>query len=116
MARKKDNAPQDNLTLDALDAQAAGMSYGQYKARHPRTAAANEHRLAPKKPVYQAPVYEHNCGFCDKTFYSLNKKKKYCSVECDHDARLLRNRESERRKAARKRSMSNEVQNESKAH
>ena len=27
----------DHLTRDVLDAEAAGMSYGQYKALHPRT-------------------------------------------------------------------------------
>jgi len=49
MARGTSRKPKDNLALDAMDARAAGMTYGKWKAMHPHTKNANEARLAQAK-------------------------------------------------------------------
>lgn len=81
--------PLDNLTLDVLDAQRAGMSYGKYKALHPNTMAANEPRLAQdqedqeSKPKKKRPaVYEFICLNCGQKFAASNAQAKYCSCAC----------------------------------
>lgn len=89
----KRGAPRDNLALDAMDALAAGMSYGKYKAQHPRTAEANEARLAKKpkqQPAEPKPktrtrmVHVNTCPVCLKEFTTTNKQRRYCSDSCKH--------------------------------
>lgn len=73
----------DNLTLDAIDAQRAGMTYGKYKALHPDTMAANEARLAPSQRKKRKPVvYEFTCLYCGEKFMAGNPNAKYCSCAC----------------------------------
>ena len=81
-ASRKMGKPKDNLTLDAMDAEAAGMSYGQYKAIHPVTKTANEPRLAAKKPTRVVKVYKFICGRCGCKFTTENPKRRYCSDGC----------------------------------
>lgn len=83
----KHGTPRDNLTLDAMDAEQAGMSYGQYKALHPNTAFANEQRLQDmNKPKQQRivtrAVYEKICPVCGKKFTCHNRSRLYCSDRC----------------------------------
>lgn len=77
--------PKDNLTLDALDAERAGMSYGKYKALHPQTRDANEHRLAekPKRPPRTRQIYENICLQCGRTFSTTNHSRLYCDDKCN---------------------------------
>lgn len=87
---KRHGIPRDNLTLDAMDAEAAGMSYGNFKAMHPKTKDANEARLdalnkrphREKKPYTFRNVYALRCAVCDRVFESGNKARRYCSDEC----------------------------------
>lgn len=76
--------PKDNLTLDAMDALAAGMTYGEWKAQHPETAAANESRLSrPAKAYQEQPkVYEFTCRGCGKKFTTQSKQRRYCDDRC----------------------------------
>lgn len=80
---KRRGIPRDNLTLDAMDAERAGMSYGKYKAMHPKTRDANEPRLAAKKREPKPPkTYALPCCYCGRIFESPNKSRRYCSDEC----------------------------------
>lgn len=100
--------PRDNLTLDAMDAERAGMSYGNYKALHPNTKDANEARLvemnAPKeKKQYKAhQAYVRTCFHCGKQFMATRKNGRYCSLECKHDSDNMRWRMRYGKKKARK--------------
>ena len=87
MARGTARKPKDNLALDAMDARAAGMTYGKWKALHPHTKAANEPRLAQKpkpKPKQPAGPREHVviCEGCGVRFVTTIKNKKYCTAHC----------------------------------
>lgn len=87
---KRHGIPRDNLTLDAMDAERAGMTYGKYKAMHPNTKDANEARLdelnkrprREKREYNPRNVYALRCCVCDRVFESPNKQRKYCSDEC----------------------------------
>lgn len=80
--------PKDNLTLDAMDAIAAGMTYGKWKALHPETKEANESRLAKPEPQQKRQhnelprVYEYICRGCGKKFTTNQKTRKYCDDRC----------------------------------
>ena len=82
--------PKDNLTLDAMDALAADMTYGKWKALHPETKEANESRLhqpASKREYKQTPkVYEFICRGCGKKFTTDNKQRRYCDDRCKQKA------------------------------
>lgn len=76
--RKK---PMDRLTRDAIAAEQAGMSYGQYKAQHPHTP--DEEDAEPPRPKVDPGVYECTCAVCGKTFYMITKARhKYCGDYC----------------------------------
>ena len=75
----------DRLTRDCLAAEAAGMSYGKYKALHPHTG--EEDRL----PIVGSGSYECTCACCGRTFYKeVNNAKKYCTDECRQKAKRQR--------------------------
>jgi hypothetical protein len=81
---KRHGKPKDSLTLDVLDAERAGMSYGQYKALHPNTKDANEARLEgkPKRPAPVRRVYELYCSGCGEKFTTTNAQRRYCGDSC----------------------------------
>lgn len=83
----------DHLTRDVLDAQAAGMSYGQYKAQHPRTYVEPEY--APPAPKPDPGMRELVCVHCGAKFLASKQKsnKQYCSEECRERASNARARE-----------------------
>ena len=111
MARGTSKKPTDNLALDAMDALAAGMTYGRWKAEHPNTKEANEPRLAPKKkdPEQYEPrkVHESVCCVCGKKFLTLNKKRVYCDDVCRQQKTAARDAA---RKAKKEREVLNDVQ------
>jgi hypothetical protein len=100
---KRQGTPRDNLTLDAMDAERAGMSYGKYKAMHPNTKDANEARLAAKKREPKPPnVYALPCRYCGRIFESPNKSRRYCSDECktkNDGAKWRHNKRDKKKKA-----------------
>ena len=76
--------PLDRLTRDVLAAQAAGMSYGQYKALHPHTPDEDEE---PPRPKVDPDKYERVCATCGKVFYLRTKAHtKYCCYNCSEYA------------------------------
>lgn len=81
--RRKKKKHLDRLTRDAIAAQEAGMSYGQYKALHPHTPDEDEEEetapltVDPGKRVV-------TCKHCGQIFPVRPRQtnKLYCSDEC----------------------------------
>mgnify|MGYP003297937051 CR=1 FL=1 len=72
MAKKKEP---DRLTQAVLQAQAAGLSYGKWKAMQPRV------EIPKKKPVADYVVM--TCAFCGCEFVNGNNRRtKYCGDRC----------------------------------
>lgn len=84
LTTRKYGIPKDNLTLDAIDAERAGMTYGKYKAQHPNTKAANEARLTekPKRPPQARQTYVFYCRGCGEMFVTTSATRAYCCDEC----------------------------------
>lgn len=87
--RKKRVEKLDNLTLDAIEAEKHGMSYGYWKSQNqsPREAP----HLKKQKP--KTDKKEHTCPVCGKTFYTTSHVKIYCSMDCQRENKLLRSNE-----------------------
>lgn len=76
-------APADNLTLDSIAAQRAGMSYGKYKALHPDTYEARDAAGAfKKKKPAQQQGYDLICARCGSRFTGKSKDRRYCGGVC----------------------------------
>lgn len=77
MAKKKEL---DNLTLNVLAAEKAGLSYGKYMA------LKYEKEQVPKAKAPTPPPGWKVCPFCGKKFYATHGKMKYCSDICAANA------------------------------
>lgn len=76
----------DNLTLTAMAAKEAGMSYGQYVAKFGNT---------PDLSMKPAPSPgDKVCPICGEVFYPArySRNRIYCSPQCAFDAQLMRRR------------------------
>ena len=90
--------PLDRLTRDVLAAEAAGMSYGQYKALHPHTPDEDEIK-EPPKPKADPDKYERVCATCGKVFYLRTKvHMKYCGDYCRQLGKSQREQELREKK------------------
>jgi hypothetical protein len=74
----------DNLSSNAILACQAGMSYGQWKALHPKTKDDIE--------VYK-PGVGRKCANCGGLFYFGNKKRKFCGDPCANAYNCKKRRE-----------------------
>ena len=82
----------DNLTRDVLRAEALGYGchYGQYKTDHPHTRVDD---VTPERQPVAPGRIEKTCARCGGTFYVESQaRKRYCSPECEHAAKLERAR------------------------
>ena len=70
----------DRLPRDSMAAEAAGMSYGNYKALHPHTP--EEDKPAPPKEN-KPPRICRNCG--KEIPADAQKKKIYCDANCQYE-------------------------------
>ena len=86
----------NNLIQDAAAALAAGMSYGQWKALHPNTAAEETHDG-------EMPYGWKVCKHCGHRFRPSKGGQRYCDSDCQRSAARIRDRENKRRQAAIKR-------------
>lgn len=67
----------DNLTKDVLEAEKAGMSYGQWKALHPKT------KTTPVKKIRSEDVkVGRKCRICGRIFEVKYPQQYMCSQEC----------------------------------
>lgn len=103
MAKKKE---MDNLAKDAAAALAAGMSYGKWKALHPKTDAAE-----PQDE--EIPYGWKMCKYCGKYFKSRKPGQRYCDIQCQMAAQRIRDREYKRNLAEKKRAEERNKENES---
>jgi predicted nucleic acid-binding Zn ribbon protein len=85
----------DNLTMDVLAAARAGMSYGQWKAKHPKT----KQEPKKKKPVEVEVNTYAICPVCNKPFRPTGRQRVMCSTEC----RVQRDRDHKQAYAERMR-------------
>ena len=67
----------DNLTRDVLAAERAGMSYGHWKALHPKTKP----KVTKKVKEDPGKLYR-NCIICGKKFEVKYPNHVMCSEEC----------------------------------
>ena len=93
MAKKK---KMDNLAKDAAAALAAGMSYGRWKALHPKTDAV-------ESQDDEIPYGWKPCKNCGKYFKPTKGGQRYCDGQCKIEAQRTRDRELKRMQAAKKR-------------
>jgi predicted nucleic acid-binding Zn ribbon protein len=80
MAKSK----RDHLDRDALAAQKAGLSYGQYKAAHPTT-----YYPETAEPE-EEETNERRCAICGQRFKPGAVNVKYCSPACKDVAKTQR--------------------------
>lgn len=82
----------DNLTLDVLAAEKAGMSYGQYKAMtrdSAKKAEAFEKRVFEQLPVEEEYDWQDACVVCGARF----RKRVWCQKTCSEECRITWNRD-----------------------
>ena len=80
--RRKKRKKLDRLTRDAIAAQEAGMSYGQYKALHPHTPDEDDEEEREIDPDSVVAV----CEQCGKPFVKSKwqKTKRFCDAVCQN--------------------------------
>lgn len=90
MSRKK---TPDNLTLCAIAASNAGMTYGKYMAKCGQYAgkAAGQSHSAPQLELLEGM---RACRVCGSPFYVTFYLRKFCSNECRNKWEKQRKRES----------------------
>lgn len=89
----------DRLTRDAIAAQEAGMSYGQYKVQHPHTPDEDEEE---KKELEIDPdSVVAVCEYCGEQFAKPknNKVKRFCSAACQNRYNTKKRTEKARQEA-----------------
>lgn len=89
----------DRLAIESDMALKAGMSYGKWKAQQKTPTVIPTHIEIPtqKRGVKRTLI----CQWCGKEYVRYdNKRHKYCSEECSHEAYKKRNRECARERRA----------------
>ena len=105
MAKKKE---MDKLAQDAASARAAGMSYGQWKALHPKTDVA-------ESQDEEIPYGWKMCKYCGKYFRPAKGGQLYCDIQCQRETQRIKDREYKRKLAEKKRAEERNMRNESYA-
>lgn len=87
----------DNLTMDVMEAEKAGMSYGKWKAFNPKTKKKRE------KPIRPVTVKNcRKCSVCGKEFEVKYPRQHMCSDDCRIISERNYNREFQRKIRDRK--------------
>lgn len=86
MSTEKD---MDNLTMDVLAAEKAGMSYGQYKALHYEAETRAKAKPLTTLDYYEEYNWNETCVVCGKTF----RKRVWCQKTCSEECRDIWNRD-----------------------
>ena len=79
----KRTTPPDRLSRDVMAAQAAGLSYGNYKALHPCTGEDE-----PEEIVLDDDRRQLTCAYCGKVFVTNSRQanRLYCDDVCKQAA------------------------------
>ena len=93
----------DQLTLDCIAAQKAGMTYGKWKALHPVTVVEPEPEKVPEEVPEEMPKRAVRiCPICGGNVPSdMHGSVRYCSVECKYEFIRRKQRDYYRRKKER---------------
>ena len=78
----------DNLTMDSIAEQKAGMSYGKWKALHPHTKEVNPEPEVCLEEEEKPKVF---CKICGKEIIG-HRSKRHCSNECWQEGTRIRQR------------------------
>lgn len=92
--KRKSRKKLDRLTRDAIAAQEAGMSYGQYKALHPHTPDEDDEKDREIDPDSVVAV----CEFCGDRFIKRKNQtaKRFCGATCQNRYNHHKNMEKKR--------------------
>lgn len=82
----------DNLTRDALAAEAAGMSYGKWKALRPKTKPEKG-----RKTKDDGSKIYRECRVCGRRFEVKHPNHQICSDDCRLISARLYNREFQKK-------------------
>lgn len=93
--KRKSRKKLDRLTRDAIAAQEAGMSYGQYKALHPHTPDEDDEKEPQITPGAEIAI----CEYCGEKFVKTMKTKKFCSSTCQGRYNTKKKAEKNRQEA-----------------
>ena len=87
----------DRLTRDAIAAQEAGMSYGQWKALHPHTPDEDDEKGQDLDPDSVVATCEH----CGERFvkFKWQTTRRFCGAECQKNYNSKKRREKARQQA-----------------
>ena len=80
LARETPQRNMDRLAREAAAAQAEGLTYGQWKAKHPDGLPDPQ-----KPPLAQKPKTDPDmraCVRCGKMFFATHRNRKYCDDLC----------------------------------
>ena len=77
----------DQLTMDSIAAQKAGMSYGMWKALHPNTKVVENNQAEVAVPQGELR-YCLNCG--EQISPYAHRNSLYCCPECAYAAKRAR--------------------------
>lgn len=77
----------DRLTADSIAAAKAGMTYGKWKALHPKTEVND----IPQKDVKLCVIC--GCVIGKRSSTSGQQRRRYCSAKCADEAVNIRARE-----------------------
>ena len=84
----------DNLTMDAIEASALGISYGQYIAKK---YAAGVIETSARNEIFEYEMpYKHVCKMCGKEITTNHRM--YCSKECYYENNRIRTLERYKRR------------------
>ena len=89
----------DQLTLDCIAAQKAGMTYGKWKALH--YVPPVEIPKQEVKPEVKEEALKRVCRYCGKEFVVGHKLMWHCSEDCSYETQKARQKERYRMKKER---------------
>jgi hypothetical protein len=72
----------DRLAREAAAALAEGLTYGQWKAKHPEGLPDPPGKTTAPPGYKQLPT--RACAYCGKIFYLTHRNRKHCCDLCRH--------------------------------
>lgn len=92
----------DQLTLDCIAAQKAGMTYGKWKALQPRVEVVipQEPELPEEEPKVKKEPPKRFCKICGNVITGKGRRG-YCGETCEYEGAKARSRDYYWRKKER---------------
>jgi endogenous inhibitor of DNA gyrase (YacG/DUF329 family) len=95
--KRKNRKKLDRLTRDAIAAQEAGMSYGNWKAQHPHTPDEDDE----EEQAIESDSVVATCEQCGEKFvkFKWQTTRRFCGADCQKKYNSKKRREKERQQA-----------------